>query len=765
MSAAFDRLLHYPRSVAGVALALLLATLISLFDFTNLQPRFEVDPSMVALLPSHGAVLTRYEQARALFGNDDVLLVAWVGENLFEHERLERFKALTRDIERLPGVASARSLANAVDLNVSDAETRIDPYLRYIPQSRADIAALRLRALDDELISGQLIAPDGEGLLIAVRFEASLQTTELVRQVETIESLTATAADDIEYLLSGPLAIRLEISRILYRDLVRVIPTAILFTLIVAITGFRSVRGIVLPVFGNATATAISVAVFIHSGHSFNFVTVILPPVIYVIGFAYAIHVVCEFDRQLVATGDRLRATRQALAEVFRPLSVTALTTLIAFLALAVSEIESVRLFGLYTALGVGLAWVGAVVVVPAGLLLIPVHANHAPPATSGSRWPDFVARFNLSNRRVLLLAAAILGLLSISGVTRLSVDTRVLSNFSEESGVQADFDRLAQVFSGPVPLWITITANEPDAFKAPENLKSVTALEQWLTAQPEIGASYSIADYINALHRAVAPEHFDEHGAPTSARFVNHLLLTGGSDEMHLFADPSFSTALLRLRTTALSTAEVNRLSNRIEQRLSGLPPHLDGHVTGTSRVIAATVDNITRGQLRSLTLAFVGVLITLTLLFRSLRVGSIALIPNILPVLFYFGVLGYSPIPLSLTTSLVACAVFGIAIDDSVHFLSRYAIESARNDSRPDAIAATLRAVFKPVTLTTAALCAGFLALTLGELGSQADFGMLAALTLFFAWLIDIAFTPALCAGLPHDGRHGSEDRLTPH
>jgi predicted RND superfamily exporter protein len=136
------------------------------------------------------------------------------------------------------------------------------------------------------------------------------------------------------------------------------------------------------------------------------------------------------------------------------------------------------------------------------------------------------------------------------------------------------------------------------------------------------------------------------------------------------------------------------------------------------------------------------------LALVFRSWRVGLISLVPNVLPIVLYFGLLGVLPITLNLTTSLVACAVFGIAIDDTVVFLARYAIERARHASQ--AIEATLAGVVRPATITSAALCAGFLALTAGELRAQAEFGLLAAVTLACAWLLDLTLTPVLCRDL---------------
>jgi len=131
---------------------------------------------------------------------------------------------------------------------------------------------------------------------------------------------------------------------------------------------------------------------------------------------------------------------------------------------------------------------------------------------------------------------------------------------------------------------------------------------------------------------------------------------------------------------------------------------------------------------------------------LFTSLRVGMLALVPNALPVLFYFGLLGLTGITLNSTTGLVACLVLGIAVDDTIHFLARFNEDAKRLADETKGVGEALRSVGRPVTYTTVALCAGFLVLTTSNFENQVQFGALAATTLAFAWLVDVTFTPAL-------------------
>jgi hypothetical protein len=165
---------------------------------------------------------------------------------------------------------------------------------------------------------------------------------------------------------------------------------------------------------------------------------------------------------------------------------------------------------------------------------------------------------------------------------------------------------------------------------------------------------------------------------------------------------------------------------------------------------LVTRLLETLSRGQVQSLSLAFLLIYVVLAALFTSFRVGALALIPNVLPVVFFFGVLGWTGITLNPSTSLVACIVLGIAVDDTIHYLTRFNVSAKRlADEREGAIDA-LRAVGQPVTFTTVALCLGFLVLTTSEMRIQVEFGGLAALTLAFAWVADVTLTPALSSHL---------------
>jgi len=313
-------------------------------------------------------------------------------------------------------------------------------------------------------------------------------------------------------------------------------------------------------------------------------------------------------------------------------------------------------------------------------------------------------------------------------------------------SALHRSAEALNEHLQGANAFYVVLETNYDGAFKEPANLRQIATLQRWLEAQPEIGGTTSLVDYLKLINRGMHggdPAHF---AIPETKSLVTQLLFFGGNDELEGFVDTRYQTAGIQVRSTVGESAEMQKLLERIEERAGLLSEEISARVTGNTVLLTRTIDDIVRGQAASLVFAFAMILLVLSVLFTSLRVGLLALVPNALPVLFYFGLLGLAGVTLNSTTGLVACLVLGIAVDDTIHFLARFNEAAKRRADESQGVSDALRAVGRPVTTTTVALCAGFLVLTTSHFENQVQFGALAAVTLAFAWLVDLTFTPAL-------------------
>jgi predicted RND superfamily exporter protein len=715
-----------------------------------------LDPSVDRLLPDGDEARAFYDEASRRFGTRDALLVVLVGDRIFSPEGLAAVDRVTRRLAALQSVDRVLSLANALDVRSEDGDVVIEPFLVSLPRDAAGAERVRRGVMDNPIYAGNLVSRDGRAaaLLVTLRPTTSGEVYAQETDLRILDEARQ-AAGDLEVLFTGGPHVEAETTRIVFHDLRVVLPVALILLCGTGLLANPSPLGALAPLATVLVALLWTLGAVAWLGGSLDLVSASVPLLLVTIGFAYAIHVVSawrearrEAPHALEAAGG---AVALALRHVALPVALTGLTTVAGFLALTLAPFGAVRSFGWMSVGGVSATVLASLSFTPALLQLFGARERpRSPRADPSERLLEALGRAVLRHRRAVLAAGAALALLGVLGALRIHVNTDVISNFPPDHPVRSDVDRINAELEGANPFSIVLSSEQKDAFVQPENLAEVEKLQRWLAEQPEVGGSTSLVDYLKVLHRALRDGDEAAFAIPDRARLVKQLLFFGASDELDGFVDAHYAAARVRVRSRTLDTSSSAHLLERLDARLAELPGHLEGRATGSAVLLAQAMDDVSRGQAETLGVALLIIYALLVGLFTSFRVGLVALIPNALPVLIYFGALGWLGIGLNTTTGILACVILGIAVDDTIHFLTRFnAVARELGDERRGAVEA-LRGVGRPVTLSTAGLCVGFLAVASSELQSQSDFGLLGACTLAFAWLVDMTFTPALCAGM---------------
>jgi predicted RND superfamily exporter protein len=254
--------------------------------------------------------------------------------------------------------------------------------------------------------------------------------------------------------------------------------------------------------------------------------------------------------------------------------------------------------------------------------------------------------------------------------------------------------------------------------------------------------------DTVRVLNRALSRDDPAEERIPPTRGGVAELLFLAPKGHLDRFTNVNHSRANLLVRTGAVGTSEVRALSERLQALLADgiLPAGVEAGVTGNAILLARSADGIARSQPASVALAAGAILLLITLGLRSPKLGAVAMVPNVLPVLLFFGLLGTGVAPLSLPTSLIGSVALGIAIDDTAHLLVRYREERRSGASPDDAVVLATRRVGRPVAITSAMLVAGFCVVALSGFATLREFGLLSALTMGICLTSDLLLLPAL-------------------
>jgi predicted RND superfamily exporter protein len=748
---------RHPVAVLALAAALCAWSAAQLYDFSARSWKLGFDPSANRLLPEDDPDIRFYEHARAIFGNDESLLVVLRHPDLFTPDGLELLKRLTERLAQVEGVRTTSSLANALDIRAADGAVKIEPIFDAVPQDPEALARVREAALSNPIFAGNLVSADGTAAAIQLQLRPGLSDAEYARRGTSreIERIAREVAGSHDVWVSGAPHIKVAQVETQMRELRHFMPAIFAVLAVVLAAAFRTARGVVLPLLTVGIALLWTMGVAAWLGRPLNLVTVLVPPLMTIVGLSYGVYVVSGYYDELARRPDTPPHALlvAALREVSLPVALAALTTLVGFLSMLSSPMRAVREFALLSLVGVGASLVASLTFAPAALALLRRPRRLAAGTRPGSlfaRLAERIARFDLERRHVVFGAWAALAVVSLALATQLRVASDSIRAFRPDVPVRRDFEAINAALGGANRFDIVVDGASADAFHEPANLRALESLQAWLEEQPEIGATTSVVEFVKLLNRGFGTDAGAGLVIPDDRQLVGQLLFFGASDQLEGYIDGARQLAKIDVRTSVVDSGELGELLARIEARLAELPRPLSARVTGNRIVIQSLVDDIVTSQIWSLGSALAVIWAILSLQFLSVRVGLLALIPNAVPLVVFFGALGLTGIPLNLGTSLIAPMVLGISIDDTIHYMSHFRDHAKRLADEKQATVHVLRSTGRPMTYTALSLCLGFVVLTASDLATSAQLGAMAALTLAVAWTGDFTLTPALCGGL---------------
>jgi predicted RND superfamily exporter protein len=727
--------------------------------------RLEIDPSTEPLLPAGDPAVDDYRRAVRDFGDDQLFVIAMETQDLFRRENLESLRRVGDAVSRLDGVRGVRSLARTTSFGF-DRETdslEVRPFLEEIPGDAAGLARLRERAIADPVYRRNLVSDDGRTAALNVSLR-ELTDQELIRaeldgRIGAI--LAAETTPERRFHVSGRPHIKSRMYAAMTRDLAVLIPTSLAVLAAVLAFAMGTLRGVLLPLGNVGIAVLFTFASMAVLGRPLSVLSVLLAPTLVAVGSVYGVHVLNRYEEDVVAGGTRAEIVLRCMRHMTTPVLISGTATIVGYGSLCWTEVPAVFEIGAFSVLGVASVTALSLTGLPALLVLLPLRPITRPGARPAARLrlaeaigaalDRGLARLaGMSCRRAngILAVSALVAALAAAAVPRVVVDTDYLSFFDAESPVRRDFEAIGRLLAGAVPLYVVVEGGEPGRLRDPETLRRLEALQAGLDAIPGVSRTFSFLDPLRLLHRAVSGDDPAAERIPDTREGVAELLFMIPKHELARFATVDQSAANLVVRTGEVGSAPMRRLTARIEAALAdgGVPEGMRAFVTGNAVLLDRAADGVAWSQATTVGFAALVLLLLLALALGSVRLGLVAMIPNSVPILVFFGTLGLGAAPLSLPTSLIANAALGITIDDTAHYLVRYRAERRAGLGPEAAILRCTRAVGRPVALASAMLVLGFASVAASEFATLRQFGVLSAYTLLVCFVADLLLLPAI-------------------
>ncbi len=689
--------------------------------------------------------------------NNVIIVIAPKNGNVFTQEVLAVVEQLTEAAWQTPYSTRVDSISNFQHTYAEGDDLVVEELVRNAAQlSNKQIQTIQSIALNEPLLVNKLISPQGRvtGINVAVYLpeEDAHQATPQV--MKFIRSFIATAQQqhpEIDVYLTGIVAMNNALQEHSETDLKTLIPA----TFLVAVIGLALLLR-------SATGTASTVAVVLFSaaaamglagwlGITLTPSSIGAPTIIATLAIADCVHVLTNFFFALRRDNNKQRAMIESLCLNFKPILLTSVTTAIGLLTLNFSDAPPLRDLGNIAAIGVILAFLFSVTLLPALMMITPVRYNENMYRVETAMAP--LANFVIAYRKQLLWSMSLLIVVLAVAAPQNQLNDEFHKFFSESTTIRQATDFTDNNLTGIYEIHYSLSAGEPGGISTPEFLRTMEAFANWYREQPRVVHVYSNVDIMKRLNKNLHDDDPNWYLIPEQRDLsAQYLLLYEMSLPYGLDLNDRINIDKSATRFTVtlnnLPTSELLALEDRAQTWLrENTPPSMWTEGASSPIMFAHIGERNIRSSLIGTAVALALISLILIFALRSLKIGLISLIPNLVPATMAIGIWGLTVGQIGFAMSIVACMSLGIIVDDTVHFLSKYLhARREKNMNAEHAIRYAFATVGKALWVTSLVLVSGFLVLALSDFQFNSGTGALMAITIACALLTDFFFLPPI-------------------
>lgn len=619
--------------------------------------------------------------------------------------------------------------------------------------------AQRLRELvvAEPLAHGRLVDEAGTRTLIVTRLRTDIQAVDDLRaalaDIDVVLSALPVAETPVTgWELRGIPPMRTRVVDELFADQMTFVPIiGVLYALILLVL-FRRFAGVALPLAVVGLSLLCLLGLMAAAGSTLNIINNVLPSLVFVIAASDSIHMLQRDAEESARGASRAESVVLTIRHTGLACLLTSVTTAVGFFSLGAADTQLLREFAWQAGVGVLFAF-GATIAI-CGIALAsfrPVRRSLRADETSGILGP--MAEAVLTHPRIVLALGGLFVAGAVALVTTVRVDARMLDVFGDDPEARQVTDEIQKEFGGVLPIEISLEGDSRQTFSDPRRYGEIDRLQQFAASQPEVLSTQSIIDFHQPVRALLLGDPAERDVMPATREQVAQIQIVLDGEEAARegtarFVHDEFRNARILVRVADVGGRALRALSARLDDELRksfGDDPAVTWVQTGDAYIAARSFDAFVRDLLGSLFGAFVVIFALMAVVFRSLRLALIAMVPNALPLLLAAAYMGFAGIPLDVTTMTIFAIGLGLAVDDSIHFIARFREEVAQQPVR-EALVATYTGAGRAIVLSSVLLFIGMAALQLSNFAPSQIFSTLMMLIIAGAVFADLVILPPL-------------------
>ena len=713
-------------------------------------PNLEIDPEVKNQLPADMPERLNMNLVEERFGGSEMVMVVVQADDVLAPEVLEQVRDLSESLYELEAIEKVIDLFNLTEIRGEDGMMIVEPVVLEIPGNTEEVEALAARALANPMVRGNVLSVDRHATAVIGILARGVEDGPTIAAVRDLIEAHEGPADVV---LGGLPEVRTRVSEDIRGDMQKFVPIGLLVILLFLWACFRQVRGVLLPFSVVVMSTIVAMGLIPLFGWKVQMVTVVLPVILLAVANDYGIHLMAKYqeDNQPGAGLDGPALARRVLGSLGAPVIAAGITTMAGLLCLTTHIIVPAAQLGILASIGVLFALLGSLAFIPALLSVMPVakpiHGlSDASQANLLDRGLGWTARWVGSRPKHLIVGVLVVTGVIATGIPRILVDTNPVNYYPAQSPVAETSALINQYFGGTTELSVQVTGDVDD----PGLLADLDELEEMLAAQEEVGFTSSIASIIKSMNQAVMGGGEEHYQLPDSREAVAqyHLLYSMGGepDDFERIVDFEHEHTLLTARINSIGTQDIARVVEATKAHLEEHPIGDATLVVGFGDVFVELVRAVVEGQITSLSLALLFVVILVAVTFRSVFAGFYAVVPLILAVALLFGGMGWLGIELNVITAMLSSIMVGVGIDYTIHFLWRYREERANGLVPEDAVVRTLLTAGRGIVFNALSVVVGFSVLLLSNFLPVMFFGFLVVVSISACLIGALVLLPAM-------------------
>lgn len=724
-------------------ITLLILVVGSVYFVREMKQNAYMETDLDEYMPAKHPAFVFSEQAEELFSINDGILIAIENKSgVFNSSTLEKIKDISTKLQAMGEFEEndIMSLYTADNILGTEEGMDVQPFYGEVPQQQRELDSLRRNVEANDMVHGRLISGDGTVALIAASMKDDVFDEAF--HAEILKFAKSYSGNGDQVYVAGRPIVEGTMGMLGPEDMKRMVPLVILVISLVLLFLLRSFRATLFTLLSVLVSTIWAFGLMAATGVPIYSVSTMMPVMLIAIGVAYGIYFYNHLNQYRLskAGASDSEAVVHAVKLLWKPLSMAAFTTIIGFVSLVTSQVYPIKYFGMFTAFGILVAWMLALVFLPSSVLIfgsrkrkIRVH-DDKPTYSLLNKITDTL----LVTKKVSFAVLVVVIALSLWGLQKVWINSSFLDKFEPDSEIVQTDKFVNSKFGGTSTLNVIVESDETDAFKQPANLVLVDQMQEATEELAKVGNSFSLTDYIKRMNKVMNSDQDAYYTIPESSEMVAQYLLlyemSGDPENLVKVVNYDYNKLNITFQLKGDDSKTINEAIAVIESfgeqfTAQGLTMKYAG--SGYKSLVFS--DLILEGQLWSIALSLGMVFLLLTLMFRSIKAGIIGSIPILITALISFGVMGLADIALSTTTALLTSIAIGIGVDYAIHFLQTYQVFYKKSNSRHEAIHATMRHTGTAILSNAVVVIAGFLVMLFSVFPPNRMLGLLVSMNMF--------------------------------